>query len=109
MCGLDKGSQSERNVIIDLCGGMFDISSLTIDDSVFDIQARSSDTHLGAENFDSRVVMHRIDKFKWKYKKDIHVNGLAVIRLDAREPAKRNLLSSANASIEVDQQYDHDD
>ena len=42
----------------------------------------SSDTHLGAENFDSRVVMHRIDKFKWKYKKDIHVNARAVIRLD---------------------------
>ena len=86
---------------------MFDVSLLTIDDGVFEIKATSGDTHLGGEDFDSRIVTHFINKFKQKYKKDISGNARAVRRLrTACERAKRNLSSSANASIEVDQLYD---
>ena len=52
-------------------------------------------------------MTHFINKFKQKYKKDISGNARAVRRLrTACERAKRNLSSSANASIEVDQLYD---
>ena len=48
-----------------------------------------------------------INELKRKYKKDISGNARAVRRLrTACERAKRNLSSSANASIEVDQLYD---
>ena len=106
--GLDKGSQGERNILIfDLGGGTFDVSLLTIDDGVFEVKATSGDTHLGGEDFDSRMVTYFINEFKRKYKKDISGNARSVRRLrTACERAKRNLSSSANASIEVDQLYD---
>ena len=86
---------------------MFDVSLLTIDDGVFEIKATSGDTHLGGEDFDSRMVTYFINEFKRKYKKDISGNARAVRRLrTACERATRNLSSSANASIEVDQLYD---
>ena len=86
---------------------MFDVSLLTIDDGVFEVKATSGDTHLGGVDFGSRIVTHFINKFKQKYKKDISGNARAVRRLrTACERAKRNLSSSANASIEVDQLYD---
>ena len=53
------------------------------------------------------MVTYFINEFKRKYKKDISGNARAVRRLrTACERAKRNLSSSANASIEVDQLYD---
>ena len=61
--GLDKGSQGERNILIfDLGGGTFDVSLLTIDDGVFEVKATSGDTHLGGEDFDSRMVTYFITR-----------------------------------------------
>ena len=71
--GLDKKSQGETNVLIfDLGGGTFDVSVLTIDDGVFEVKATAGDTHLGGEDFDSRMVQHFITEFKRKHKKDIY-------------------------------------
>ena len=85
---------------------MFDVSLLTVDDGVFEVKASSGDTHLGGEDFDSQMVTH-FNKFKRKCKKDISGNARTVRRLrTACERATRNLSSSANASIEVDQLYD---
>ena len=105
--GHDKGSQCERNILIVDLGWTFDVSLLTIDDGAFDVKATSGDTHLGGEDFDSRMVTHFINEFKRKYKNDVSGNARAVSRLrTACERAKRNLSSSANSSIEVDQLYD---
>ena len=58
--GLDKknsGSKTERNVLIfDLGGGTFDVSLLTIEEGIFEVKATAGDTHLGGEDFDSRLV-----------------------------------------------------
>ena len=55
--GLDKGSSSERNVLIfDLGGGTFDVSLLTIEEGIFEVKATAGDTHLGGEDFDNRMV-----------------------------------------------------
>lgn len=55
--GLDKKGQGERNVLIfDLGGGTFDVSLLTIDEGVFEVKATAGDTHLGGEDFDSKLV-----------------------------------------------------
>merc|ERR1711939_553355 len=106
--GLDKKSSGETNVLIfDLGGGTFDVSLLTIDDGIFEVKATAGDTHLGGEDFDNRLVNHFTQEFKRKHKKDMTGNPRAMRRLrTACERAKRNLSSSANASIEIDSLFE---
>merc|ERR1712188_62989 len=106
--GLDKKSTGERNVLIfDLGGGTFDVSLLTIDDGIFEVKATAGDTHLGGEDFDNRMVNHFVQEFKRKHKKDFTNSARAMRRLrTACERAKRNLSSSANASLEIDSLFE---
>lgn len=106
--GLDKKAGSERNVLIfDLGGGTFDVSILTIEDGIFEVKSTAGDTHLGGEDFDSRMVNHFIQEFKRKHKKDLSENKRAVRRLrTACERAKRTLSSSTQASIEIDSLFE---
>lgn len=106
--GLDKNSSKETNVLIfDLGGGTFDVSLLTIDDGIFEVKATAGDTHLGGEDFDSRLVRHFIQEFKRKNKKDPSDNPRALRRLrTASEKAKRTLSSTAQTSVEIDSLYD---
>merc|ERR1712057_44185 len=107
--GIDKGSsKGERNVLIfDLGGGTVDVSLLTIDDGIFEVKATAGDTHLGGEDFDNRMVNHFVQEFKRKHKKDFTSNARAMRRLrTACERAKRNLSSSANASLEIDSLFE---
>lgn len=99
---------AERNVLIfDLGGGTFDVSILTIEDGIFEVKSTAGNTHLGGEDFDSRMVNHFISEFKSKDKKDISNNKRAVRRLrTACERAKRTLSSSTQASIEIDSLYE---
>ncbi|XP_046743326.1 heat shock protein 70 B2-like [Diprion similis] len=103
--GLDKNLKGERNVLIfDLGGGTFDVSILSIDEgSLFEVKATAGDTHLGGEDFDSRLVEHFAAEFERKYKKNMRKNPRALRRLrTAAERAKRTLSSSTEASIEID-------
>jgi len=91
--GLDRMDQEgERNVLIfDLGGGTFDVTLLTIDGGIFEVKATAGDTHLGGEDFDSRMVNHFVDEFKRKNKgKDLTGSQRALRRLrTACERAKR--------------------
>merc|ERR1711966_59792 len=109
--GLDKktsGSKTERNVLIfDLGGGTFDVSLLTIEEGIFEVKATAGDTHLGGEDFDTRLSNHFAAEFKRKHKKDISGNARALRRLrTACERAKRTLSSSTQAHIEIDSLFD---
>ena len=106
--GLDKGSKGEKNILIFDCGGgTFDVSLLNIDDGVFEVKATAGDTHLGGEDFDSRLVSHFVREFKRKNKLDITDNKKAMRRLRSScERAKRNLSSTPNSTIEIDALYD---
>ena len=107
--GLDKNLKNEKNVLIfDLGGGTFDVSILTIDEgSIFEVRSTAGDTHLGGEDFDSRMVSHFIQEFKRKYGKDMSKNNRSLRRLrTACERAKRTLSSSSEASIEIDSLYE---
>merc|ERR1711959_162019 len=110
--GLDKDkSKGEQNVLIfDLGGGTFDVSLLTIDDGIFEVKATAGDTHLGGEDFDARIMNHFIAEYKRKNRVDISDNARALRRLrTACERAKRQLSSSASASIEIDSLHDGQD
>ena len=106
--GLDNVKNGEQTVLIfDLGGGTFDVSLLSIDDGVFEVKATAGDTHLGGEDFDSRIVQHFVTEFKRKHKKDLLSNPRSLRRLrTACEKAKRTLSSSAQASIEIDSLFD---
>lgn len=111
--GLDNNNNKgkEKNVLIfDLGGGTFDVSILSIESGIFEVKSTAGDTHLGGEDFDSRMVSHFIDEFKRKEKVDMRNNPRAVRRLrSACEKAKRTLSSSSTASIEIDALFDGKD
>merc|ERR1712138_221934 len=107
--GLDKGTSTERNVLIyDMGGGTFDVSLLTIEDGIFEVKATAGDTHLGGEDFDNRIVDFCMQDFKRKNRgKDLAGNQRALRRLRTQcERAKRTLSSSTQATIEIDSLFD---
>jgi heat shock protein 1/8 len=109
--GLDKQFDSETNVLVfDLGGGTVDVSLLTLETGVFEVKATAGDTHLGGEDFDSRLVDYFAAEFKRKYRRDLTTNARAMSRLrTACERAKRTLSSATKTSIEIDSLYDGTD
>ncbi|ORX43219.1 heat shock protein 70 [Piromyces finnis] len=92
--GLNKTMKSDENfLIVDLGGGTYDVSLLSIKNGIFTVKAISGDTHLGGEDFTNRLV----DYF------DLSSNKKSLHRLRrACETAKRTLSTSTYASIEID-------
>jgi L1 cell adhesion molecule like protein len=108
-CGHDRiNNVGKRNVFIfDLGGGTFDVSLLTLKDNSFEVKATSGDTHLGGEDFDSRMVSHLVKEFKRKNKVDISGNPRSLRRMrTACERAKRTLSFDTEASIDIDAIYE---
>lgn len=105
--GLTEKSDKERRVLIfDLGGGTFDVSLLEIDDGMFEVKATAGDTHLGGEDFDSKVVEYFADKFQKKFKCDLRASPRALRTLrTACERAKRTLSTSTSASIVCESLY----
>ena len=106
--GLEKNTEKESHILIfDLGGGTFDVSILSIEDGVYEVKATAGDTHLGGEDFDTRLVNHFTQEFKRKHKKDISTNARAMRRLRTTcERAKRTLSSTTQTSIEIDSLFD---
>ena len=109
--GLNEKSDKERHVLIfDLGGGTFDVSLLDIDGGMFEVKATAGDTHLGGEDFDSRMVNYFADRFQKKYKCDLRQSPRALRTLrTACERAKRTLSTAATASIVCDSLYEGHD
>lgn len=109
--GLDKNKDEDKNVLIfDLGGGTFDVSLLNIEGGIFEVKATAGDTHLGGEDFDTRLFRHLSDEFRRKNKKDISGNPRAIRRLrTACERAKRTLSSTAQTMVEIDSLFDGTD
>lgn len=66
--GLDKKGGEKSILVFDLGGGTFDVSVLTIDEGVFEVQSTNGDTHLGGEDFDQRVMKYFIKLIKKKHR-----------------------------------------
>ena len=108
--GLDKCKEEKNILIFDLGGGTFDVSLLTLDDGVFEVKATAGDTHLGGEDFDSRIVAHLASDVKRRLRCDVSDNAKALRRLrTAAERAKRTLSSSTTAHVEIDSLIDGKD
>ncbi|KAF2760180.1 heat shock protein 70 [Pseudovirgaria hyperparasitica] len=102
--GLDKTDKDERQVIVyDLGGGTFDVSILTIDNGVFEVQATAGDTHLGGEDFDQRVINYFTKKYNKEKNVDITKDAKTMGKLKREvEKAKRTLSSQKTTKIEIE-------
>ncbi|KAH7119725.1 heat shock protein 70 family [Dendryphion nanum] len=102
--GLDKTDQKERQIIVyDLGGGTFDVSILTIEEGVFEVQSTAGDTHLGGEDFDNRVISYFAKKFNKENDLDITKDPKTMGKLKREvEKAKRTLSSQKTTRIEIE-------
>ncbi|ROL53861.1 78 kDa glucose-regulated protein [Anabarilius grahami] len=107
--GLDK--KDDKNIlVIDLGGGTFDVSLLTIDNGVFEVKATNGDTHLGGVDFDQCVIEHFIELYKKKTGKDVRKNNRAVQKLRREvERAKSALSDQHQAHIEIESFFEGKD
>jgi heat shock protein 1/8 len=111
--GLDmaeKENKTSANVLVfDLGGGTFDVSLLTIDNGVFEVQATGGDTRLGGEDFDRNVAEFLAGEAK-KKGMDVGTNARANKRLYvAAEKAKRTLSELTTTNIDVESLVDGKD
>ena len=64
--GMDKKKGDTKVAVYDLGGGTFDISIIEIDDvdgeQTFEVLSTNGDTHLGGEDFDSRLINYLVDE-----------------------------------------------
>lgn len=103
--GLDKDITGKNNILVyDLGGGTFDVSILSIDAGTqFEVRSTAGDTHLGGEEFDSRMVDHCAAEFRREHAHDLTKYPRSMSRLrTACEMAKRTLSFATVASIDLD-------
>lgn len=104
--GLDKETGNRTIAVYDLGGGTFDISIIEIDEvdgeKTFEVLATNGDTHLGGEDFDSRLINYLVDEFKKEQGIDLRNDSLAMQRLkEAAEKAKIELSSVQQTDINL--------
>jgi heat shock protein 5 len=87
--GLDRTGEERQIIVYDLGGGTFDVSLLTIDNGVFEVQATAGDTHLGGEDFDQRIINY----FAKRYNKEKGVD----ITKDLKTMGKLKVCSSVES------------
>ncbi|QCI16415.1 molecular chaperone DnaK [Buchnera aphidicola (Aphis craccivora)] len=104
--GLDKGEGNRTIAVYDLGGGTFDISIIEIDDvdkeKTFEVLATNGDTHLGGEDFDSRLINYLVNEFKKEQGIDLRNDSLAMQRLkESAEKAKIELSSAQQTDVNL--------
>ena len=104
--GLDKEVGNRTIAVYDLGGGTFDISIIEIDEvdgeKTFEVLATNGDTHLGGEDFDTRLINYLVDEFKKDQGIDLRNDPLAMQRLkEAAEKAKIELSSAQQTDVNL--------
>ncbi|QJC38081.1 molecular chaperone DnaK [Enterobacteriaceae endosymbiont of Donacia marginata] len=104
--GLDKGKGNRTVAVYDLGGGTFDISIIEIDDvdgeKTFEVLSTNGDTHLGGEDFDSRIINYLVTEFKKEQGIDLKNDPLAMQRLkESAEKAKIELSSAQQTDVNL--------
>jgi molecular chaperone DnaK len=99
--GLDK-KKNEKIAIYDFGGGTFDISILEVGDGVVEVRSTNGDTHLGGDNFDTKILEWLIAEFKKDQGIDLRNDKMALQRLkEAAEKAKIELSTAQETEINL--------
>lgn len=100
--GLDKKEQDQTIAVYDLGGGTFDISILELGDGVFEVKSTYGDTHLGGDDFDTKVIDWLAEEFQKDNNVDLRKDKMALQRLkEAAEKAKVELSSATETEINL--------
>ncbi|BBI01136.1 chaperone protein [Buchnera aphidicola (Nipponaphis monzeni)] len=104
--GLDKSKGNRTIAVYDLGGGTFDISIIEIDDvdkeKTFEVLATNGDTHLGGEDFDSRLINYLVSEFRKEQGINLKNDPLAMQRLkEASEKSKIELSSAQQTDVNL--------
>ncbi|WP_279152756.1 molecular chaperone DnaK [Photobacterium iliopiscarium] len=104
--GLDKKTGDSVIAVYDLGGGTFDISIIEIDnvdgEQTFEVLATNGDTHLGGEDFDTRLINYLVSEFKKDQGIDLKNDPLAMQRVkEAAEKAKIELSSAQQTDVNL--------
>ncbi len=99
--GLTK--KGERKIIVfDFGGGTFDISILDISEDTVEVKGTGGDTHLGGDDFDQKIIVWLVDKFKKDQGIDLSKDQLALQRLkETAEKAKIELSTTLETEINL--------
>ena len=101
--GLDKKGGESQIIVYDLGSGTFDVSLLSTDDGIFEVLATAGDTHLGGEDFDSRVIDYLVKFYEKKSGTDISSNLGAMGKLKREvKKSKRTLSSQQSTRTEIE-------
>ncbi len=99
--GMDK-KKEEKIAIFDFGGGTFDVSILEVGDGVVEVKSTNGDTHLGGDNFDTRILEWMVSEFKKDQGIDLLTDKMALQRLkEGAEKAKIELSSSQETEINL--------
>ena len=102
--GLDRTGEERQIIVYDLGGGTFDVSLLTIDNGVFEVQATAGDTHLGGEDFDQRIINYFAKRYNKEKNvditKDLKTMGKLKVRFVALKSCGRLLIYSLQREVE---------
>ena len=92
----------KKVMVYDLGGGTFDVSSLDIDDGVFEVLSTNGDTHLGGDDFDQAIINYLLDEFKKTEGVDLSTDKMAMQRLkEAAEKSKIELSTTTTSNINL--------
>lgn len=92
----------------ELHAGTFDVSVLTIDGGIFEVNSTGGNTRLGGEDFDAKVVEYLWQTFQKAHKGAV-LTGRAQRRLFiAAERAKRQLSAATTTDVEVEAFYERE-
>jgi len=107
----NKIENKENILVLDLGGGTYDVSLISIRNGKYKVKAISGDNHLGGEDFTNRLVDHFIKEIKDKYKVDVNTHseskGILSRLRNACECAKVNLSISNNEEIGIANLFDN--
>ncbi|MFT7681231.1 molecular chaperone DnaK [Moritella dasanensis] len=104
--GVNTAKGDSVVAVYDLGGGTFDISIIEIDEvdgeKTFEVLATNGDTHLGGEDFDTRLINYLVEEFKKEQSFDLTNDPLAMQRLkEAAEKAKIELSSAQQTDVNL--------
>lgn len=104
--GLDREVGNRTIAVYDLGGGTFDLSIIEIDEvdgeKTYEVLVTNGDTHLGGEDFDTRLINYLVEEFKKEQGVDLRNDPLAMQRLkEAAEKAKIELSSAQQTDVNL--------
>lgn len=104
--GMDKNEEDTTVVVYDLGGGTFDVSIIEIDsvdgEKTIEVLSTNGDTHLGGEDFDTRLINYIVSEFKEEQGVDLSKDSMAMQRVkEAAEKAKIELSSSKQTDVNL--------